>query len=165
MTSPLALAVSGTLDGCRLRPSTPSARSCAPMARPRASRRRGSGGRSGVSSSAVSTSTRPLRVDDHVRATAALLVAPRGTVVARHTAASLWGGAPPHDWRTHVTTLWPGAAERAAAAEARRRVRGGGRGCSTRARDDLEWGRMDVDGVDARVSSNRAGIVSTEACA
>jgi hypothetical protein len=98
-------------------------------------------------------------VDDHVRATAALLVAPRGTVVARHTAASLWGGAPPHDWRTHVTTLWPGAAERAAAAGARRRVRGGGRGCSTGARDDLEWGRMDVDGVDARVSSNRAGIV------
>jgi len=100
-----------------------------------------------------------VRVDDHVRATAALLVAPRGTVVARHTAATLWGGAPPPDWRTHVTTLWPTAAERAGAAEARRRVRGGGRGCSTRARHDLDWGRMNVDGVDARVSCNRAGIV------
>ncbi|HYN66840.1 MAG TPA: hypothetical protein VES93_08115 [Ornithinibacter sp.] len=98
-------------------------------------------------------------IDDHVRATAALLVAPRGTVVARHTAARLWGGAPPHDWRTHVTTLWPTAAERSTAAEARRHVRGGGRGCSARARAQLEWGRMDVDGVDARVSINHAGIV------
>lgn len=100
-----------------------------------------------------------VQVDDHVRATAALLVAPTGTVIARHTAASLWGGAPPHDWRTHVTTLRPPAAERGAAAEARRRVRGGGRGCTARARAELGWGRMDVDGVDSRVSSDRARIV------
>jgi hypothetical protein len=99
-------------------------------------------------------------VDDLVRARAALLVAPRGTVVARHTAAAIWDAAPPPDWRTHVTTLWPDAAQRAAAAEARRRVRGGGRGCSARARAELEWGRLDVDGIDARVSINRTGIVT-----
>ena len=98
-------------------------------------------------------------VDDHVRAAAALLIAPRGTVIARHTAAVLWGAAPPPDWRTHVTTLWPSAADRALASEARRRVRGGGRGCSARARAELEWGRMHVDGVDARVSSDHNGVV------
>ena len=99
-------------------------------------------------------------VDDLVRARAALLVAPRGTVVARHTAAGIWGAAAPPDWRTHVTTLWPNALERSAAAEARRRVRGGGQGCSARARAELEWGRLDVDGIDARVSTNRTGIVT-----
>ena len=99
-----------------------------------------------------------VRVDDHLRASAALLVAPRGAVVARHTAASLWGAEPPPDWRTHVTAIRPSTAERAAAAEQRRKLRGGGRGCTARARAELEWGRMDVDGVDARVSSDATGL-------
>src|SRR4051794_28691287 len=99
-------------------------------------------------------------VDDHLRASAALLIAPRGTVVARHTAARLWGAVPPHDWHTHVTTLRPDAVARAAAAEERRRVRGGGRGCSARARAELEWGRMSVDGIDSRTSTNRAGLTT-----
>ncbi len=99
-------------------------------------------------------------VSDRVRAEAALLVAPPGTVVARHTAAALWGGIAPADWRTHVTTLRPNAAQRLAALGERARVRGGGRGCSSSARGQLEWGRMDVDGVDSRVSSDRAGITT-----
>ncbi len=99
-------------------------------------------------------------VDDTVRARAALLVAPRGTVVSRHTAAALWGGVAPPQWRTHVTTLWPSAVERAAATERRRAARGGGPGCSAAARRELEWGRMDVDGVDSRVSSDRERITT-----
>jgi hypothetical protein len=99
-------------------------------------------------------------VDAHLRATAALLVAPRNTVVARHTAAALWGGVAPPDWHTHVTTLRPDAVARAAAGEARRRVRGGGRGCSARARAELEWGRMTVDGVDSRTSTDHGRITT-----
>jgi hypothetical protein len=93
--------------------------------------------------------------DVELRARAVLLIAPNDAVVSRHTAAALWGGVAPPDWHTHVTTLRPSAAERAAQREARRRARGGGAGCTSAARSSLDWGRMDVDGVDARVSSNR----------
>ncbi|MFL6081211.1 MAG: hypothetical protein ACJ714_14880 [Ornithinibacter sp.] len=99
-------------------------------------------------------------VDAHVRATAALLAAPRNTVVARHTAATLWGASPPHDWHTHVTTLRPNAVDRALVAEERRRVRGGGRGCSAQARAQLEWGRMCVDGIDSRTSTDHGRITT-----
>ncbi|WP_404352633.1 hypothetical protein LG324_06685 [Phycicoccus jejuensis] len=99
-------------------------------------------------------------VDARVRAQAAMLVAPAATVVSRHTAAALWGGVAPDDWQTHVTTLRPDAVQRTAAREARSRARGGGPGCSAQARRLLEWGRMDVDGVDSRVSSDRSGITT-----
>lgn len=99
-------------------------------------------------------------VDDRIRAEAALLVAPPGAVVARHTAAVLWGGIAPADWHAHVTTLRPSAAQRLAAREERARLRGGGSGCSSSARRRLEWGRMDVDGVDSRVSSDRTGVTT-----
>lgn len=98
-------------------------------------------------------------VDTWLRARGALLLAPRGAAVSRHTAAVLHGAAPPSDWHTHVTCFWPGAAERAAGSEHRRRVRGPGAGCSSVARRQLEWGRMDVDGVDARMSVDRGGVV------
>jgi hypothetical protein len=99
-------------------------------------------------------------IDTHLRATAALLVAPPNTVVARHTAAVLWGGVAPPDWHTHVTTLRPDAVARAASIEARRRVRGGGRGCGARARAELEWGRMSVDGIDSRTSTDHEGTTT-----
>lgn len=99
-------------------------------------------------------------VDAWVSGRAALLLAPRGTVLARHTAARLWGAVVPDHWRTHVTTLWPTAAERAEAVDERRRARGGGAGCTAVARRRLEWGRMDVDGVDSRVSCDHAGVTT-----
>ncbi len=99
-------------------------------------------------------------VDPELRARAALLAAPNDAVIARHTAAHLWGGVVPPDWRTHVTTLRPNAVVRAAQRESRRRTRGRGRGCTGSARSLLDWGRMDVDGVDARVSSNREGVTT-----
>jgi hypothetical protein len=99
-------------------------------------------------------------IDVEVRARAALMVAPNDSLVARHTAAALWGGVAPPDWHTHVTTLRPSVAQRAAQRESRRRTRGGGRGCTASARALLEWGRMDVDGVDARVSSNRERVTT-----
>ena len=42
-----------------------------------------------------------VEVDVRVRARAALLVAPEGAAIARHTACELWDGWPPPDWRTH----------------------------------------------------------------
>ena len=99
-------------------------------------------------------------VDPWVLGRAALLTAPPGTVVARHSAAALWGGSVPDSWRIHVTTLWPGAAARAAQMSDRSRRRGGGRGCSAAARSQLEWGRMAVDGVDARVSVDHTRITT-----
>lgn len=95
-------------------------------------------------------------VDPWVLGRAALLLAPPGTIVARHTAAALWGGSVPDSWRVHVTTLWPGYATRAEQMPDRHRRRGGGRGCSAAARRQLEWGRMAVEGVDARVSINHS---------
>ena len=99
-------------------------------------------------------------VDTTLRARAALLVAPNGSAVSRHTAAMMWGGIVPDDWHTHVTTFWPKADERREQARARARVRGGGAGCTSAARRRLEWGRMDVDGVDSRVSSEPWGVVT-----
>ena len=43
-----------------------------------------------------------VEVDVRVRARAALLVAPEGAAIARHTACELWDGWPPPDWRTHI---------------------------------------------------------------
>lgn len=91
-------------------------------------------------------------VDTRVRAQAALMIAPSDTAVSRHTAATLWGGAPPPDWHTHVTTFRPSAADLAA----RRASTTGERGRAPRPR---QWGRMDVDRIDARVSSDRTGVV------
>lgn len=98
-------------------------------------------------------------VDTWVRARAALLVAPRGAVASRHTAARLWGGVAPDSWRTHVTTFWPKGEARRAQARSRARIRGGGAGCTTLARQQLEWGRMDV-GIDARMSSDPWGLTT-----
>lgn len=94
-----------------------------------------------------------LSVDARVRAQAALLIAPSDSAVSRHTAATLWGGAPPPDWHTHVTTFRPPAA---ALAATRPSANGGRRPRAARPR---EWGRMEVEQIDARVSSDRSGVV------
>lgn len=99
-------------------------------------------------------------VDTTLQARAALLIAPNNSAASRHTAAKMWGGIVPDDWHTHVTTFWPKADERREQARARARARGGGAGCTTAARRLLEWGRMDVDGVDSRVSSDPWGVVT-----
>lgn len=75
-------------------------------------------------------------------ARAALLVAPENTVIARHTAARIWRGVPPDDWRTHLTTL--------AAPTDWELERSGER---------KPYGRVKLEGIDARVSSDATRLV------
>ncbi|PKW28112.1 hypothetical protein ATL31_2968 [Phycicoccus duodecadis] len=84
-----------------------------------------------------------LPVDARVRAQAALLIAPSDSAVSRHTAATLWGRAPPPDWHTHVTTFRPPAA---ALAATRPSANAGRRPWAARPR---EWG-PDGRGADRR---------------
>lgn len=75
-------------------------------------------------------------------AEAALLLAGRATFISRHSAARVWGGAVPGDWRTHTTTLvqepedsWPSS----------------------------DFRRPRVETIDSRVSSDRSRVVTYKA--
>ncbi|CCH77056.1 conserved hypothetical protein [Nostocoides japonicum T1-X7] len=87
-------------------------------------------------------------VDPWLLSRAVLLVASPNVVVARHTAAQLWRGVVPDSWRVHVTTLWPRAEVRASR---RRHLGPDPARAETGGQLDV-WGRMALDGVDARVS-------------
>lgn len=76
-------------------------------------------------------------------AQAALLVAPFNTVIARHTAARIWGAVPPDDWRTHITTL--AAPSEVVSAES--------------PRERKPYGRVRLEGIDSRVSSDYTRLV------
>lgn len=92
-------------------------------------------------------------VDTWTRARGAMLLAPPRAAIARHTAAELWGAKPPATWLTHVTTFWPPAAERAASPEKSRVLARTGEPTAH------PWGRMDVDGIDSRVSIDDTRVV------
>lgn len=91
-------------------------------------------------------------------AQAALMVAPKNTVIARHTAARIWGGVPPDEWRTHITTLVaptaveppppPGPLSPPSTEEGRHR-----------SGERKAYGRVRLEGIDARVSSDETRLV------
>lgn len=93
-------------------------------------------------------------VDPWILSRAVLLVASPNVVIARHTAAQLWRGVVPDSWQVHVTTLWPRAEVRASRG---RRVGPEAPRAETGGQVDV-WGRMALDGVDARVSIDHTRI-------
>lgn len=86
-----------------------------------------------------------------IRAKATLLVAPKNTVVARHTAAELMGATPPPDWRTHVTTLRGSPTAQSPTDD--------DVAVGTRTGKPERGRRMRLDEVDSRVSSDWSRLV------